>query len=157
MTSSIGGLTKAIAADLATMAEMPVANVPQVWWVPEFERDELQKIEGVHAAVFPFAHDPELASRGGGSLGNEIQSVHVAVMKSRDRTANTPAEQFTDGDGAVELAELIATRLSGLQLTDAAGVLWRCVNVEHDPVISGDYARDYRMWVSYVKSDWISG
>lgn len=156
--SRIANLSRAIATvinenvDLAAFLDTPAAS----WWVPEFDRKDLESL-GLQCYIFPFSHEPALGVRSTVTRDESPIGMHVAAMLPRARTAESSADQFTDGARAVELAELLIELLLGQSVTDADDGFWRCIQIEHDPVISTDYAREQRVWVSYLKTMWVGG
>ena len=121
---------------------------PVAVWFPDFESMAAVKALGLTAVVIV----PELVQRlemRGGTTTRE-PALHVAVMGPM--TAGT----FAEGKVIVDKAEAVAAALIGTRLT--AGMDYAvCVESQTQPVISADYARQYSLWVSYLKLSFRAG
>lgn len=150
MSSKLGQLATDVADWLGSAAPLVALwdTAPAAMWTPEWTREGLST-SGLMAAVFPQGSEPSLLTRSGGPGDDSVTILHIAVMLPME-PITSEQQRFENGDRTVEAAEAIIEHVLG---TVVAG--WRCVSVEHDPVISKDFARENRTWVSYLKTNWM--
>lgn len=142
MAGGIEKLVAMVAAELGTLAGVTWGTAPTAVWYPDLERAELKR-GGLTALVIPVDATPEPVTRG--RLGSQRGlSVHVAVIQ--------PISDGTLAEGGVpvESAELIVEQF--LQRRVANEVAWAvCMEAKLEPIVSAEYAKQYGLWVSYVK------
>lgn len=109
-------------------------------WYPDLSREALKDMGLTALVVVPKVAIDRLSR---GKRAGEVEA-HVCVIKSM---ANDGSDEWADGELVVNAAELIAFDLLTAGIADlAAGS-----KADQEPVISADYARQYRLWVSYLK------
>ena len=150
MSGSNQTLGSLLATALGSMTTLPTVGggwdtAPVAAWSPEFDREEIQN-GGLQCYVFPMGHEPQQVDRAGRLNPDTLLEVHVAVLLPRSRDGD-----YAEGGQAVRAAELVIEATLGQQITVAG---FRCVECEHDPVISKEYLRENRLWCSYLKTFW---
>lgn len=116
----------------------------RVQWYPDLERADLRS-GGPVAIVLPPTATADPGTRG--KLGGRaLLDLHVAII------APIEAGTMEEGDEVIQRAESLAVSLANTQreLLDGPGVL-AIVDVTIEPVMVADYAKQFNLWVSYLK------
>ena len=143
-TSESGKLAEAVAAWLAGAYAWDTA--PAAAWMVDFDdRADLQA-GGLAALVIPPEYPFTLQTRGV-TRGRAVLTVSVFKPAGSGAT-------FADGDAVVDRAEKIMAAMLGRAESVVTGQTRRCVEVEAVPLISKDALRQYRLWLSFIRSDW---
>jgi hypothetical protein len=135
-------LAELVVAELIGLGGWTTPPVDPVWY-PDYEAQKL-KTGGLTAMAIVPEGSTALASRNGRQSGEPM--CHVAIVKPF-----AGAGGWADGKIAVDKAEAVIDRLLGKQLNAPSGALAVCLSVEHSPVISADHAKQFSLWVSYLK------
>ncbi len=115
-------------------------TAPTAVWYPDIDAEAL-KTRGLTCTVIAPERTAERTRRGpGGDMGDV--AVHVAVSKPI-----LPDEpQYDDGEMVVNAAEILAAEF--IQLVGTGWFVFAC---EHSPIVSAEMAKNYLLWVSYLK------
>lgn len=119
-------------------------NPPQIQWYPDLDRKDL-RTGGPIAVILPPTATAAPVNRG--KTGNQMQlDLHVAIV------APIVAGTLAEGDAVILRAADVATLLVHSRLPLAtAGRFLAVLEAEIDPVIVADYAKQFNLWVSYLK------
>jgi len=116
-------------------------TAPEAVWFFDGNREELQDA-GLSLAVMGSGRPLEQFTRAGPLKRFEIMlAVYAAVDNGVD--------PLTDGDEVVSRAEELGEWLFNRQVNAL-----NCVEVNHEPLISQDFFRECRLWVSVLKTGW---
>jgi hypothetical protein len=141
-TSESGKLSEAVASWLAATYAWDTAPAPG--WLVDFE--DRSDLVGLGAIAIATARPIERVSRGGlrgrGSLS-------ISVYKPIGSGNN-----FEAGDLVVKRSEDVTREIMGLRVTAVPGETRRCVEAEMDPVLSQDAMRQYRLFLSFIRTEW---
>lgn len=119
-------------------------NPPRVQWYPDLDRNDL-RTGGPVAIVLPPSATSDPGNRG--KIGNrQLLDLHVAVV------APIVAGTVEEGDEVIQRAEALAIAFtnSTRELQEGPGFL-TIIEAMLEPVIVADYAKQFNLWVSYLK------
>lgn len=114
---------------------------PTAEWFPNLEQTKL-RTNGLSAIVLPVNSPIDPAAR---SIQQQQPNIHIAIV------APIEAGGLDEGDAVVELAEEIGRALVHTTLALAGGGSVAIVEAGLEPVIVADMARQFNLWVSYLK------
>lgn len=143
-------LAELVVAELVALGGWTTPPVDPVWF-PDYKAERL-KVGGLTVLVIVPETKQSLATRGGRFTTEP--SCHVAVIKPF-----VGVQTWADGKVVVDKAEAVVKRLLGERFNEPSPgrAFAVCMSVEHSPVISAEYARQYAIWVSYLKLTFKAG
>jgi len=143
VTSRIGLVADGLATAIAAASELGEWGLPpRAEWFPDFDRSDLSE-GGLQCWVFPSTAEPALVARGIKTAGSGL---HVSIFKPMLEGS----ADFIEGDQVVYRAEQTALWLLKKQIETSV-----CTEVKHEPVISREFARGYRVWLSLLQTTWV--
>lgn len=147
MASRAKEILDAIVARITPLDDVVWETNPYAVWYPDFERTELGE-QGLTAIVFTPIVTFERHTRRSTLAGD--YSAHIAVVAPMDNYTSQAAK-IAAGEVVVNAAEAIVRNLltQGIFAHEFAAPM----KIDNEPVISADFARQYKLWVSYLKCE----